>query len=88
MTIAMLVALYLLSELRVEGKASMTVLVVGSSGTSCVALTALISVIMLNRIQNEQQRQPSDLELPPNVRSQRRFTTSDVDEGTIVLTRI
>ena len=86
MAIAMLAALYLLSELGVEGEENILVQIVRGIGAFCVISATLITMFMLNRIQNEHaQRQPSDLELPQNVRSQRTFTTSDVDEGAITL---
>ncbi|GMI10554.1 hypothetical protein TrLO_g11178 [Triparma laevis f. longispina] len=89
MTIAMLAALYLLSELGVKGEENTMVFIVGAVGSSCVGFTSLISMIMLNRPHHDHaQRQPSDLELPPNVLSQRTFTSSNVDEGAIALTII
>ena len=84
--IAMLAAIYLLSELGVEGEEKNNVLIAGSIGLVCSLLAALLSIITLNRIHQEHaQRQPSDLELSHNVRSKRTFTTSDVEEGMIII---
>ncbi|GMH69540.1 hypothetical protein TL16_g05184 [Triparma laevis f. inornata] len=82
LTVAMLTSFYLLGELGVEGEYNEMVTLIGASGVLCLSLTALISMITLNRTHKDYtQRQPSDLEL----RSKRTFTTSNVDEGAIAL---
>ena len=83
-TIAMITALNLLSELGVVGEEDLTVLFVGASGAVCVGLTALISMLTLNRIHHEhEQRQPSDLEMSCNDRSKRTFSIGDAEENAI-----
>lgn len=81
----MLTALYLLSQLVVEGKEDAVTLEIGASGTVCLALTFLLSIFMLNRVQNEHtQRQSSGLEVSNEIRSQKTFSIGNAEENALL----
>ena len=86
-TIVMLTALYLFSELGVEGEENGNLAMVGASGLGCMLLTILINLTMLNRATTEHhaQRQPSELELSHEIQSKRKSSTSEIEENAIAL---
>ena len=90
MTIVMLTSLNLLSELGVEGEEDNNVLIAGGIGFFCIAVIVFINMIILNRTHTHHaQRQPSDLEVfHNNVRSQRTFTGSEIEDGAIAFALI
>ncbi|GMH90122.1 hypothetical protein TrVE_jg3456 [Triparma verrucosa] len=88
MTTTAIASLYLLSFLGVEGDENSTVWIVGMIGLLTITFASLIQLTILVRTRNEQQSNPTTVELPTKQRSSRGFSAGDVEENAFALTLI